>query len=142
MVKQIKKILVPFDGSTNSIRALTHAISIAKPSNATITGLYVLKTPMPKDTAKVLKKWINKARQDAFDILDRARTRVEYEGIKFDQKIATGNPGQVITDFAHKNDFDMIVIGARGLSKIKSIFLGSVSNYVVHMSKIPVVVVH
>jgi nucleotide-binding universal stress UspA family protein len=35
----------------------------------------------------------------------------------------------------------MIVIGARGRSRAKEIFLGSVSNYVVHKSKLPVLIV-
>lgn len=142
MTKPIKKILVPFDGSTNSVKALVQAIRIAKTTNATITGLYVLNTPGLKDTAKVLKKWRNKARQEAFDILDRAKGRVEYEGLNFNEKVLSGNPGQVISNFAKNNNFDMIIIGARGLSAIKAAFLGSVSNYVVHMSKIPVMIVH
>ncbi|MEO2220658.1 MAG: universal stress protein, partial [Nitrosopumilus sp.] len=37
--------------------------------------------------------------------------------------------------------FDMIVMGSRGRSTTKEIFFGSVSNYVVHTSKIPVVIV-
>jgi len=35
----------------------------------------------------------------------------------------------------------MIVIGSRGRSTAKQLFFGSVSNYVVHTSKIPVVIV-
>ncbi|MFQ5573134.1 MAG: universal stress protein, partial [Nitrosopumilaceae archaeon] len=53
------------------------------------------------------------------------------------------DPGFDIVKFAHnkKNKIDLIVIGARGLGSVKEVFLGSVSNYVVHKSKIPVVLV-
>ena len=38
---RIKKILVPLDGSKNSIRGLDNAISIARACQATITGIYM-----------------------------------------------------------------------------------------------------
>jgi nucleotide-binding universal stress UspA family protein len=40
-----------------------------------------------------------------------------------------------------RSKFDMIVIGSRGRSSTKEMFFGSVSNYVIHTSKIPVVIV-
>ena len=42
--KEISKILVPLDGSDNSVRALIEAISLAIPSNASITGIYIIST--------------------------------------------------------------------------------------------------
>jgi len=49
----------------------------------------------------------------------------------------------IIVKFAHtkKNKFDLIVIGSRGMGSAKEIFLGSTSNYVLHKSKIPVLIV-
>jgi nucleotide-binding universal stress UspA family protein len=52
-----------------------------------------------------------------------------------------GDDAPRIVKFAHDRDFDLIVIGSRGMSSIKETFLGSISNYVVHKSKIPVLVV-
>ena len=43
--------------------------------------------------------------------------------------------------FANNKQFDIVVIGSRGMSSIKETFLGSTSNYVLHKSKIPVLVV-
>ena len=63
------------------------------------------------------------------------------KGIKFLNKIEFGEEGKKIVAFAQKNKFDVIVIGSRGLGKVKGIFLGSTSYYVVHKSKIPVLVV-
>lgn len=45
MADMIQKILVPLDGSDNSVRGLRKAISIAQPTGATITGLYVIHIP-------------------------------------------------------------------------------------------------
>ena len=42
---------------------------------------------------------------------------------------------------ARNKEFDIIVIGSRGQSGLKEVFLGSVANAIVHKSKIPVLVI-
>ena len=137
---KVKKILVPIDGSKNSLRGLDSAIYLARQCKATITGVYIHHMPTAyaihplgflglKESKKVKK------------LLDDAKTRAAKKGIAFSSKTITGVPGYDIVNFARKKKFDLIVIGARGLGSVKEVFLGSVSNYVVHKSKIPVVVV-
>ena len=54
----------------------------------------------------------------------------------------SGEAGYKIVKIAQiKDKFDMIVIGSRGRSAAKEMFFGSVSNYVIHAAKIPVVIV-
>jgi len=52
-----------------------------------------------------------------------------------------GNSGKMIVDFTEKYNFDMIVMGSRGMGSAKEVFLGSTSNHVLHKSKIPVLIV-
>jgi len=52
-----------------------------------------------------------------------------------------GHEAKEIIDFAQKGKFDLIVIGARGRGTIKQMLLGSVSNTIVHSSKIPVLLI-
>jgi len=52
------------------------------------------------------------------------------------------DPRDEILEFAAKNDCDYIVMGSRGRSGLKSIWLGSVSDYVVRKASVPVLVVH
>ena len=137
-----KKILIPLDGSKNSIRGLDMAIHIARQSHGTITALVVRSVPgiyaihpmgfLDFDSMKEVKK-----------IIDNAKLRAAKKGIKLVGKVLTGDPGYDIARFsnAKKNAVDMIVIGARGRSAVKEIFLGSVSNYVLHKSKKPVLIV-
>jgi nucleotide-binding universal stress UspA family protein len=137
-----KKILIPLDGSKNSIRGLDMAIHIARQSHGTITALVVRSVPgiyaihpmgfLDFDSMKEVKK-----------IIDDAKLRAAKKGIKLVGKALTGDPGYDIARFsnAKKNAVDMIVIGARGRSAVKEIFLGSVSNYVLHKSKKPVLIV-
>lgn len=63
------------------------------------------------------------------------------KNVEFLDVIEYGDEGSTIVSFAQKNDFDLIVIGSRGMGKLKEVFLGSTSNYVVHSSKIPVTIV-
>lgn len=51
-----------------------------------------------------------------------------------------GEPGEAIVRVAHDRNADMIVCGCRGLGSIRRTIMGSVSDYIVHHSHIPVVI--
>ncbi|MDX1533058.1 MAG: universal stress protein [Nitrosopumilaceae archaeon] len=143
MVIKIKNILVPLDGSKNSIRGLEHAIYLARECQATITAVYAKHLPtayalhplgfMGMNFSKTAKK-----------ILGDAKTRAAKKGVLLKQKMLSGgDSGYDIVKYAEKSrpKFDVIVIGARGQGSTKAMFFGSVSNYVSHKSKIPVLIV-
>ena len=142
MAIKTKKILVPLDGSKNSIRGLDMAIHLARQSQGVIVGLSVKSVPgiyaihplgfLDFNTSKEMKK-----------TLDDAKLRAAKKGIKLVSKSITGDPGYDIARFVNnkRNGIDLVVIGARGRSSAKELFLGSVSNYVLHKSKKPVLVV-
>ena len=143
MVRKIKKILVPLDGSKNALRGLDEAIYIARQCHATITALYAGHYPSGFVLHPLGFIGID-FKKEGKKILDPAKTIAAKHGILLISKIiGGGDPGYEIVRFAHsrKNKFDLIVIGGRGLGSIKEVFFGSVSNYVVHKSKIPVVIV-
>lgn len=140
MIKQqIKKILVPMDGSKNSLRGLDTSIYLARQCGATITGFFVMPirlsafAPITFDRKYLLKS--------ANEFMSKAKNRCAQNGIVFSWKTKMGNEDTEIIEFAQKNKYDIIVIGARGLGSVKEAFLGSVSHAVVHKSKIPVLVV-
>ncbi|HET9009404.1 MAG TPA: universal stress protein [Nitrosarchaeum sp.] len=136
------KILVPIDGSPNSVRGLDKAIEFAKNSDSTITLLHIATLPPvhvighSKDKIKIsLAKKAQKFLQDAED-------KCTNQNISFTTKIIYGyDPAYDIEQFTKKYKHDMIVIGAKGKSSLKRLFLGSVSSYLVQTSKIPVTVI-
>jgi nucleotide-binding universal stress UspA family protein len=131
------KILVPLDGSKNSLRALKEAILIGKNTGATITGFHVIKFPIAFSN-KIKKNY----RKNAEKIMNTASKLAKKSGLPFNQIIhSDGYIGAEIIEFAHDNRFDIIVIGSRGPSPIGEIFIGSVANYVLNKSKIPVLLV-
>ena len=139
--KKISKILVPLDGSKNSQRGLETAITLARNCGAIITGVYSIYAPPHSEFRGVgsVEKLLN---TQVKKIMDEGKILAAQNGIVFKEKILRGDIGYNIVKMAHgKEKFDMIVIGTRGRSSAKEMFFGSVSNYVIHTSKIPVVVV-
>ncbi len=62
-------------------------------------------------------------------------------GVQTEFSQITGHPSTTICDFAQSCHADIVVIGRRGHSGLKELFLGSVSNYVVHHSPCSVLIV-
>jgi nucleotide-binding universal stress UspA family protein len=140
MSHKIKKILVPLDGSDNSLRGLEEAISIAQPTGATITGLHVVHVPVRSVihfTPQRRKKEISYAES----IIGRATEKAKRNHVGFKPQTATGNAGEKIVQIAKDGRYDMIIMGSRGKSSGMEMFLGSVSNHVLHKSKIPTLIV-
>lgn len=128
------KILVPLDGSKNSQRGLNLAFRIAHPSKSKVTGLHIVKSGEYAPTSKLKK--------EGQKILAMAERQAKKAGVSFSKKIRVGqNAGKEIVRFSKRSDFDLIIIGSRGPDPELEIFPGSVSNYVLHKSKLPVTVV-
>lgn len=140
MAKKIKNILVPVDGSQNALRGIDKAIDIAKGSDATITALFVFQLPW-KAGLKFSKSMEKQANTKATRAIGVAKQKVEKQGIPFKWKTTGGKPGDAIVNVSRGSKADMIVIGARGLGAAKEKFFGSTSNYVMHKSTKPVLVV-
>lgn len=136
----IKKILVPLDGSKNSFRALSKAIILAKQTNSDITGLFIIKdNPSELD---ILRSLIKKNLKIQYrSIMKKAKTQCKKNSIEFIDMLEYGHEGDTIISFGQKNNFDLVVIGSRGIGKVGEFFLGSTSNYVLHKSKIPVLII-
>jgi nucleotide-binding universal stress UspA family protein len=140
MAFKIKRILVPLDGSSNSFRGLDVAIHMARQCHATITGLYVVGIVKPRTNEPISspeKIFLEHAQK----IMKKAKLKAAQKGILFFDRVSYGDEEKRIVDVAEKKNFDLIVIGSRGMGAAKEIFLGSTSNYVLHKSKKPVLIV-
>jgi nucleotide-binding universal stress UspA family protein len=75
--------------------------------------------------------------------LEKAQKTAEKKDVRLEQKILKGNPGELISNYANqsKNKVDLIMMGSRGRGGLKEAFLGSVSNYVMHKSKVPTMII-
>jgi nucleotide-binding universal stress UspA family protein len=140
----ISKILVPIDGSENSLRALNHGLFLTSKLKSKITILYVIEVPpfVYIQSQKLINSVMIALEKEAKDILNIGKNLAKkYDiepGMVF---LEGGNIGSIIIDYDEKNNFDFIVIGSRGKGKFKHALLGSVSHIVLHHSKNPVLIV-
>lgn len=144
-----KKILVAVDGSEYAKRAEEYAIKLAKDEDGEITAITVGDisyiavpagidgTTMPQMT---IAEAIENEKKNMEKILNEFKQTAEEENIKVNTIAKIGKPTTEIIEESEKG-YDVIVIGSRGLTGIKRFFLGSVAEYVVRHSKIPVLVV-
>lgn len=139
---RFKKILVALDGSANSRRGMNEAISLARQSEGTISGVYVIPgfpTDVAPGTVKDYKKYLmEKAKKFMAD----AKTNAGRHGIEFQDTIITSDDiVNAIANYAKSSKAAIIVVGARGQGSPTSPYLGSISNGVLQSTRIPVLVV-
>ncbi len=136
----MKKILVATDGSEKSMHAMQEAAKLAKAFNAEITVIsvsqdtqfYIGDQTFGTGHMFVLQEDIEKAVKL---ILKKASEFFAQEGLEVKTVMGKGYPADVICDTAEDGDFDVIVMGSRGLGSLKGFILGSVSNRVVNACK-------
>ncbi len=146
----IKKILFPTDGSEISKKAINHLIEISQKFNAEILAVYVYE--LPNEVADVLGAYKNayaqlneienNLREYGDSILKDLQSQLKTKGIKIEKLLLKGEPGLAITDTIISESCDLVIMGSRGKSPFKSLLLGSVSDYVLHHSKCPVLIIH
>jgi nucleotide-binding universal stress UspA family protein len=142
-----RTILVPLDGSDHSTRALDAAIQIAKKFEAKITLIHVYQSTYPLFASEpgfippVNAEWIDTLQKNGQAILAAGKQQVTSEGIHVETVLKEGHVVTEILDIAEQGQFDLIVIGARGLSPLKELFLGSVSHGVTTHTQRPVLIV-
>jgi len=139
-IRTIQEILVPLDGSKHSFRALDMAISIASHYSSSISALYVFDLPLALEFA-VIDPVGEKIQKKIIKVMKTAKSRCKDQNIPFKSIIKHGKVGPDIIKIAKKGKFDIIVIGKREISSTSEIFIGSLSHYVIHHSKIPVFIV-
>ena len=151
--KMLTRILVPYDGSKYSIKALSRAMDLSHNLDSEIflfSVVYVdyisppgmlglIRTKSEKET---IKKWTESVRSDAEKMLKLAVKRCDEKGISASYNIVQGNVANEILSFAKKKKISLIVIGSQGLHGIEKLkTLGSVSRRISEQAKCPVLLV-
>ena len=138
------KILLPVDGSELSLEAVRFAIRMVL---AGLRGEVVLANVQePASLYELLvahdPEVINRVAEEAGKhTLLSAQELLNAAGIEYECEVSKGDPAHTIVDIAERFACDLIVMGARGNSALRSAMLGSVSNEVLHSSPVPVVIV-
>lgn len=137
-------ILLPVDGSENSVRAVQRAIEISKEAGG---AKLLLVTAFPPIVSGNVKRFFSPEDIQAYyqeegqKALAPAKAVLDKEGIAYESEVLVGPVAQSIADYAKKNQVDTIVMGTRGLGTVTGMLLGSVTTKVLSLVDIPVLLV-
>jgi len=141
-----RRLLVAFDSSLHAQRALEEAIDLAQTLNARLTIITVV--PRPSDwlaagyDIPVQHDELNREIEHEYEVtLDDVVDSVPHD-LPVTKVLKYGPAAAAILVEAAEGGHDLIVMGSRGRSELRSLLLGSVSHEVLRASPVPVLVVH
>lgn len=133
----MKRILLAFDGSEPAKRAVSEAADLAAAMDASITVVTVI--PVGPDRAPI-PPWDDRDYHTP-EIVE-AQSLLAARGITAELLERPGDAAQTIEQLADEGDFDVIVLGSRGLGTVERVLQGSVSSHVATHAHKTVVIVH
>ncbi len=138
------KILLPVDGSAVSLEAVRFVIRLAQSGLQTSVVLANVQEPAtlyelvvahdPQVIAEI------SATAGAHTLLP-AEALLKEANIDYQCEVASGDPAHTLVDILERFDCDLVVMGASGMSSLRSALLGSVSNEVLHAAGVPVMII-
>lgn len=136
-----KSILVPFDGSEFSKKAIVRACELSKIDNAQVTVLYVI--PRYEEMIGFFKTdSIKKSLMfEAQRIVDEAKGIASKQGVVVNTEITEGPSGEEILTTAFKLNNDLIVMGSHGWRGVSKAIMGSTAERVITNASCPILVV-
>ncbi len=139
------KIFVPLDGSSCSLRALQHAIAMAKRmGDCSLHVAHAHEAPLIYGEIAVYvprEKMDELQRAHGTSILKSAEPILEAAGIPYESEVLMGPVAQVISERAAALGCEAIVMGTHGLMPLGKMLMGSIATKVIHLSDIPVTLV-
>jgi nucleotide-binding universal stress UspA family protein len=145
MSAEFKEIVVPVDGSDSSQRAVRFADRLAKATGSSLKLVYVFQVPPTElvSVARLSKEDIEKAKQAAAKTaFASAREAVGDPARDVAEEVLFGDPAAEIIHFINARPDSLVVMGRRGLTRMGSLLLGSVSEKVVRHAAGSVTIVH
>jgi nucleotide-binding universal stress UspA family protein len=147
-----RKILVCLDGSSLSEQILQYAseeaigadrevvlmraVPLSHSTTIAVPGVISSIPPSPPSSQQLAAE-----ETEAKEYLDAKAKSLKKIGIKTECVVLVGNPGESIVNYANKNKIDLIAIATHGRSGLKRMLFGSVTEYVIKHSKLPILLI-
>ena len=155
------KLLIPVDGSPASLNALKKAVEIANQyhfQGKIISVADVNSVPgysrnqklwsqvdgsMIADSSKEIQEsdHIRKIKENTQKMMEEMIAQIDFKGMEFEKAVLAGEPSDEILKIAKKEEIDLIIMGNRGESKVKRLFVGSVTQKVISQASCPVLAI-
>lgn len=138
------KILVPVDGSELALDAVRHALHLLRSGLQASIVLVTVQEPtfmyemILAPDAEVLDRVTGAVGSRA---LEGAQALFKEAGVPVESEIGSGEPAPTLVELCERHGCEAIIMGARGMGALRSALIGSVSQAVLHASKVPVTIV-
>ena len=148
--KVYKKIMVPLDGSKLAECVLPHVESLAKgcesPQLLFVRAVEPITIPYGIETAKItsleqLTAFETHKKLEAEKYLNKIIDLFRKTGVNARAEVIFGKAAEALSDFASKNDIDLVVIASHGRSGISRWILGSVAERLLRSLSVPVLMI-
>lgn len=143
----IRTILVAVDGSEHALRAARLAADLAVKYEA---ALHLVQVVPPVAVTKELEEFAHSERidiatsQDAATryLMGPAESIAQTAGVRtVVREVLTGDPAECLLEYAREGAIDLVVLGRRGLGRVRGLLMGSVSYKVNSLAECPVLTV-
>lgn len=136
------RILIPIDGSENSLRAVGYLIRKATLFRDPLKiHLLNVQHPFPGTIRGVHREAQKEHHDEGLRMLTGARSLLDDAGIPYEHHVIVGETPQVIAQFVTDHGIDQVVMGTRGLGTVAGMLLGSATTKVLHLVHVPVLLV-
>jgi nucleotide-binding universal stress UspA family protein len=136
-----KNILLAYDGSTHSQRALDCAADLVQKYGAQLILVHAFH-PVPGELGlKMLEQVEAKTIASGEQVIEEAQSRLASLGVPVVSELLEGPPADAVLRVAETRKCDLIVMGSRGLGGLEATLLGSVSEQVLQRAAVPVLIV-
>ena len=137
------KVLVPVDDSDCALRAVEHLLARRGQYKSLRIHLLNVQPPLRGDVSMFFDAARIQAyhREEGEKAMARARALLAQAGLSVREHIKVGEPAEVIAGMAEERGCDQIVMGTHGRSTIAGLLIGSVATKVLHLAKVPVLLV-
>lgn len=140
----LKTILVAVDGSEVGKKALDTALALAKALDAEIHAIHVIQAGLYPSLTMNDMEPVAVAQQAVFEMLEREAEYVLADaekagaeaGVRITPQKRFGQPGAEIVGLAVELEADLVILGSHGRSRLDTLLLGSVSQFVLHNSPV------
>ncbi|HEV8594799.1 MAG TPA: universal stress protein [Thermoplasmata archaeon] len=134
-----KRILVGFDGSKESEKALDTAVELAKAASGTLIVQHVVAIGPEAYEAGTID--LAAIEQDLGKMLDRAVERARHSGITATKVLSRGDIAATLLREAEQRGVELIVVGSLGRGRMARLLMGSVADKLVRLAPVSVLVV-
>lgn len=138
------RLLVPIDGSENSVRAVDYVLrTIGWYRDSVEVHLLNVQHPLPGDVSMFIRGDQIKQyhQEEGAKALAPARAKLDAAKVPYVSQVIVGDAPEVIVKYAKEKRCDQICMGTRGLGHVAGMLLGSCTTKVIHLSHVPVLLV-